>query len=161
MQIRKLSVRNIILLAIALVSVPLLQAQDDCGDECKLNSNLAMIVSVPVNPSLRLSAPAGALWAVWGITSTCVMQWSVSSCGPESIRQVELCNRCKQPCNRRILTEIPTCMLSLEITDSNCEVDYSGPISSVAGAGTTAIPGFQRRSIRAPATLALQSGAGS
>jgi len=61
MQIRKLRVRNIILLAIALVPVPLLQAQDDCGDECKLNSNLAMIVSVPVNPS------AQAVGTGWGI----------------------------------------------------------------------------------------------
>ena len=63
MQIRKLRVRNIILLAIALVPVQLLQAQDDCGDDCKLNTNLAMIISMPVNPSAQV---VGTGWGIVG-----------------------------------------------------------------------------------------------
>ncbi len=54
MQTRKLSVRDIIFLVIALVPIQLLQAQDDCGNECRLNTNLGVIVSVPVNPSAQV-----------------------------------------------------------------------------------------------------------
>ena len=42
-------------------SAKLLQAQDDCGDLCKINSNVAMIINVPVNPS------AQAVGTGWGI----------------------------------------------------------------------------------------------
>ncbi len=56
MQTRKLSARDIIFLPIALGPVQLLRAQDDCGNECKLNTNLGVIVSVPVNPSAQVVA---------------------------------------------------------------------------------------------------------
>ena len=63
MQINKLRVRGIIFLVIALTPVQLLPAQDDCGDECKLNTNLGVIVSVPVNPSAQV---VGAGWGLVG-----------------------------------------------------------------------------------------------
>jgi len=63
MKIRKLRMINIILLAIALVPVQLLQAQDNCGDDCRLNTNLAMIISVPVNPSAQV---VGTGWGIVG-----------------------------------------------------------------------------------------------
>jgi len=63
MKSRKLRMRDAILLAIALVPAQLLQAQDDCGDECKLNTNLATILSVPVNPSTQV---LGAGWGFVG-----------------------------------------------------------------------------------------------
>ena len=61
MQINTLRVRGIIFLVIALTPVQLLQAQDDCGDECKLNTNLGVIVSVPVSPSAQVVATG------WGL----------------------------------------------------------------------------------------------
>lgn len=63
MQISKLRVRNIVLLAIALVPVQLLQAQDDCEDDCRLNTNLGAIVSAPVNPSAQV---VGIGWGLVG-----------------------------------------------------------------------------------------------
>jgi hypothetical protein len=56
-----LKIRNIIVLAIALTPLLPLHAQDDCGDECRINSNLAMVVNVPVNPT------AQAVGTGWGI----------------------------------------------------------------------------------------------
>ena len=56
-----LKIRNIIVLAIALTPLRPLHAQNDCGDECKINSNLAMVVNVPVNPT------AQAVGTGWGI----------------------------------------------------------------------------------------------
>ena len=49
-----LNLRNIVILMIALVPLQLLRAQDDCGDECKINSNLAMIINVPVNSTAQV-----------------------------------------------------------------------------------------------------------
>ena len=57
----KPKVRIFALMAIAMASAKLLQAQDDCGDLCKINSNVAMIINVPVNPS------AQAVGTGWGI----------------------------------------------------------------------------------------------
>ena len=55
--------RNILLAGItviALASLRPLQAQDEsCGDDCKINSNVAMIVNVPVNPTAQV---AGTGW---------------------------------------------------------------------------------------------------
>jgi hypothetical protein len=44
----KLKLRNIIALVVALAPLQPLQAQDGCDNECKINSNLAMVVNVPV-----------------------------------------------------------------------------------------------------------------
>lgn len=46
-----LKMRIVVLAAIAPTSVQRLQAQDDCGDECRINTNLAMVINVPVNAS--------------------------------------------------------------------------------------------------------------
>jgi Outer membrane protein beta-barrel domain len=50
----KVKLWNIIVLALAVGLVQLLQAQD-CGDECKINSNLAMVVNVPVNKAAQVA----------------------------------------------------------------------------------------------------------
>lgn len=63
MHIRTLTMRNIIFLLIGLVPVPILQAQDDCGDECKVNTNLAMIINVPVSSSAKV---IGTGWGIVG-----------------------------------------------------------------------------------------------
>jgi hypothetical protein len=63
MQTCKLRVRSIICLVIAFAAVQLLHAQEDCGDECKLNTNLGMIVSMPVNPSAQV---VGTGWGIVG-----------------------------------------------------------------------------------------------
>jgi hypothetical protein len=58
-----LKLRNIIVLAIALTPPQPLHAQDDCGDECRINSNLAMVVNVPVNPTAQV---VGTGWGLVG-----------------------------------------------------------------------------------------------
>lgn len=64
MQIRKftLKMRTIIFLAIVLTPL-LLQAQEDCGDECKLNTNLAMVINWPVSSSAQV---IGTGWGIVG-----------------------------------------------------------------------------------------------
>ncbi len=52
---------NIILLGIALVaraSMQTLHAQmgENCGDHCKINSNLAVVVNVPLNPTAQVAS---------------------------------------------------------------------------------------------------------
>jgi hypothetical protein len=64
MPVCRSTIRKITFLAIALAPLQILQAQDDnCGDECKLNSNLAMIVSVPVSSSAQV---VGTGWGIVG-----------------------------------------------------------------------------------------------
>jgi Outer membrane protein beta-barrel domain len=48
------TLRNIIALVIAMAAAQVLYAQDGCDDDCKLNSNLAMIVNVPVNSTAQV-----------------------------------------------------------------------------------------------------------
>ena len=50
---------------LVIVSAPLrlLQAQDECGSGCKINSNLAMVVDLPVNPTAQV---AGTGWGAVG-----------------------------------------------------------------------------------------------
>jgi hypothetical protein len=50
----ELNLRNIMILMIALTSLQLLHAQDDCEDEYKVNTNLAMIINVPVNSTAQV-----------------------------------------------------------------------------------------------------------
>jgi len=64
MQISKLMTQKIILLAIALAPLQILRAQEgDCGDECKINSNLAMVISSPVSSSAQV---VGTGWGIVG-----------------------------------------------------------------------------------------------
>jgi hypothetical protein len=64
MRIIKLIMRRIIVGMIALAPVQVLQAQDgDCGDDCKINTDLAMIVSVPVSSSAQV---VGTGWGIVG-----------------------------------------------------------------------------------------------
>ena len=60
----KMKLRSMLVLVIALAA-PLyfLHAQDDCGDECRINSNLAMVVNVPVNPAAQV---IGTGWGMVG-----------------------------------------------------------------------------------------------
>jgi len=57
----ELKLRHIIILVIALVTPQLLQAQDECGDECKTNTNFAAVVNAPVNPTAQV---AGTGWGL-------------------------------------------------------------------------------------------------
>jgi hypothetical protein len=64
MRISKLMTQKIILLVIALAPLQFLRAQEgDCGDECKINSNLAMIISSPVSSSAQV---VGTGWGIVG-----------------------------------------------------------------------------------------------
>jgi hypothetical protein len=58
---RKWLLRNIIL-AIALAPLQLLRAQNDCTGMCKINSNLGMVVNIPV------SSTAHVMGTGWGAT---------------------------------------------------------------------------------------------
>ena len=55
-----LNLGTIMVLVILLTPLQPLQAQDDCGDECKLNANLAGVINVPVNST------AQAVGTGWG-----------------------------------------------------------------------------------------------
>lgn len=57
----KLKVRTVFLTAIALAAVQPLQAQDDCGNECRINTNVAVVTNFPV------AASAQSVGAGWGI----------------------------------------------------------------------------------------------
>jgi hypothetical protein len=50
----ELNLGNIIVLAITLLPFQSLAAQDRCGDECNLNTNLAAVVNLPVNPTAQV-----------------------------------------------------------------------------------------------------------
>jgi len=63
MQLFKLNVRNISRLVVPLALANVLYAQDDCGDECKINTNAAMIISVPVSSSAQV---VGTGWGIVG-----------------------------------------------------------------------------------------------
>ena len=56
-------IRKIIFLAIVLTPLLLRAQGDDCGDECKMNSNLAMIINVPVSSSAQV---VGTGWGIVG-----------------------------------------------------------------------------------------------
>jgi hypothetical protein len=63
MQTCRMRVSQIILLLIALAPMQLLQAQDDCADECRLNTNLAIVVNAPVSSSAQV---VGLGWGMVG-----------------------------------------------------------------------------------------------
>ena len=55
MRVCKLTMKHVISLVIGLASVHILQAQDECvGDECKLNTNLGIIINAPVSSSAQV-----------------------------------------------------------------------------------------------------------
>ena len=63
MRLFKLNVTNISFLVIPLALANVLHAQDECVDECKLNTNLAMIISAPVSSSAQV---VGLGWGIVG-----------------------------------------------------------------------------------------------
>lgn len=63
MKVHKWIVESSVLLVIALGPTQILQAQDECSEECKANTNLAMIISVPVNPTAQV---VGTGWGIVG-----------------------------------------------------------------------------------------------
>jgi len=64
MQVCKSTTGKIVFLAIALCAPQLLRAQDDdCGYECRLNTNVAMIASIPVSSSAQV---VGTGWGIVG-----------------------------------------------------------------------------------------------
>ena len=63
MRVYKLTLRHLSFLLIALAPVQMVQAQDDCGDECKLNTNLAMTLNVPARSSAQV---VGTGWGIVG-----------------------------------------------------------------------------------------------
>jgi len=54
MRLLKLNVSDISLLLILLAAVQVLHAQEECGDECRVNTNLAMVINVPVSSSAKV-----------------------------------------------------------------------------------------------------------
>ena len=142
----ELNLRNIMILMIALTPLQLLHAQDDCEDECKVNTNLAMIINVPVNSTAQVVGTGWGTVAGIGYNLTGTRRSSASSCGIGSMPQVGSCDRCRPLCNPRILAETLTFLLSPEITGTNCEAGYSASISSVAVVGISVTPTSQKRS---------------
>src|SRR5271155_1309731 len=63
MRLFKVGVRSISLLVLPVVLAHVLHAQDECGDECKANTNLAMVISAPVGSSARVM---GTGWGIVG-----------------------------------------------------------------------------------------------
>jgi hypothetical protein len=63
MQIHKLTLRDIAVLALALAPLQSLHAQDDCAASCKINSNLAMVLNMPVSSTSQV---AGTGWGAVG-----------------------------------------------------------------------------------------------
>src|SRR5580765_3903438 len=59
----KLKVRSILALVIGLGPLQRLQAQDDCGEVCKINSNLAMVLNLPVGSTSQV---IGTGWGAVG-----------------------------------------------------------------------------------------------
>ncbi len=55
MPIRKSKLRGIIVPAIALVPLQTLHAQDDCVGACKISSNLAMVMNMPVSSTSQVA----------------------------------------------------------------------------------------------------------
>jgi hypothetical protein len=63
MRVSRLIFTVMTLLASLILPVQLLRAQDDCGDECKLNTNLAMVLNAPVHPTSQV---LGMGWGIVG-----------------------------------------------------------------------------------------------
>ena len=59
----KLKLTNVLFLAIMLALLQPLHAQDDCVSRCKINSNLAIVLNMPVSRTVQV---AGAGWGAGG-----------------------------------------------------------------------------------------------
>jgi hypothetical protein len=59
----KLKVRDISLLVLPLALAHVLHAQEDCGDECKLNTNVAIVINAPISSSAEV---VGTGWGIVG-----------------------------------------------------------------------------------------------
>lgn len=55
MQVGNLKVGSVLVLTIALAPLQTLQAQDDCRSVCKVNSNLGMVLNVPVSSTAQVA----------------------------------------------------------------------------------------------------------
>ena len=155
----KLNLRNIVLfLVIALAPSQPVLAQ--CGDECKVNTNLAMVINVPVSQTAQVASIGWGTVAGVGYNLNKQnaligeFMWNrvSNSSGPS--------NRSRRRCHPSISPEILTSSLSQEITGSNCAASCSARISSAAEDGICVIPVFQPRSLRAPIPLVVRFGSG-
>jgi hypothetical protein len=63
MRVCKLKIGSILALLIGLAALQLLEAQDDCGEVCKINSNVAMVLNVPVSSTAQVT---GSGWGATG-----------------------------------------------------------------------------------------------
>ena len=63
MRLYKFTVGRLILLSIALIQLPHLQAQEECEEDCKLNTNFAIIINAPVGSSAQV---VGTGWGMVG-----------------------------------------------------------------------------------------------
>lgn len=54
MRVRELNLENIIVLLITLTPLQLLHAQNNCGDDCKVNNNFAVVLNAPVNSTAQV-----------------------------------------------------------------------------------------------------------
>lgn len=63
MPVRKWKLTAILVLVIALAPLQPLLAQDDCAASCKINSNLAMVLNIPVGSTAQV---AGTGWGAVG-----------------------------------------------------------------------------------------------
>src|SRR5438477_899108 len=63
MRLFKLNVMNISLLVLPLALANALYAQDECVDDCKVNTNLAIVINAPVSSSAQV---VGTGWGIVG-----------------------------------------------------------------------------------------------
>jgi hypothetical protein len=63
MRLFKLNVMNISLLVLPLALANVLYAQDECNDECKVNTNIAIVINAPVSSSAQV---VGIGWGIVG-----------------------------------------------------------------------------------------------
>jgi hypothetical protein len=63
MQTSRLKLTDFLVLAIILILPPLLHAQGDCTGACRVNSNLAMVLNIPVSSTAHVT---GLGWGVAG-----------------------------------------------------------------------------------------------
>jgi len=142
----ELNLTNIMILMIALTPLQLLHAQDNCGDECKLNDNVAMILNVPVNSTAEVVSIGWGTVAGIGynfnrrqaLIGEFLWNRVYASSGP--------LDRCKRLCNPAILAETLTLLRLPEITGTNYGAGYSALISSAAVVGISETPTSQNRS---------------
>jgi hypothetical protein len=63
MRVCRLKLGSMLALVIGLATVQPLEAQDDCGEVCKINSNLAMVLNMPVSSTAQVT---GIGWGATG-----------------------------------------------------------------------------------------------